>query len=464
MRAGAAARTRAGQDPGRRGTTGSLGRRSAPRRGRARPAGGRWARGRRAKVFCSGAGGLDAALVLVRGEAPGPPRLVYVDLTSDVEVDREWYRAAGMRASESHRVVFHGARVLAVLGEPGELGREPWFGRDAIRTAACWAGLVDAVREEALALLTERATEDDLAALAAGRMIAHAATVDALAQRSRAPDGGGSGHTRLRPLGCAARRSGPRGTRTPSRPRSAALGSRPLAASSRLDRARRDLEVFLHQHRLDPLLARIGRQAAAGGRDALSPEEAPARVGALLLRGAVRARPRSVALRVERVRARQVRPRARHSGPAPFQERPGGGLLDRRVHRTAGLGLWRSPRRRPLRARRGGHPGSGAPPALGTGAAAHAARGDTRRAVPPDRLLGGPLLLARGRCWRLRSSASPAPSRPAGCCWRCTTPSARAPIRFRGAGSTICCLPIRASRRCTGEDRARYRLDLLERT
>ena len=47
-----------------------------------------------------------------------------------------WFRGAGMRASESHRVVFDGAPVLAVLGGPGEIAREPYFGRDAIRTAA----------------------------------------------------------------------------------------------------------------------------------------------------------------------------------------------------------------------------------------------------------------------------------------------------------------------------------------
>jgi hypothetical protein len=43
---------------------------------------------------------------------------------------------AGMRASESHLVRFHGARVHALLGGPDELLRDPWFGRDAIRTAA----------------------------------------------------------------------------------------------------------------------------------------------------------------------------------------------------------------------------------------------------------------------------------------------------------------------------------------
>ena len=39
----------------------------------------------------------------------------------DVEVDRSWFRGAGMRASESHRVIFSRTPVLAILGEPGEL-------------------------------------------------------------------------------------------------------------------------------------------------------------------------------------------------------------------------------------------------------------------------------------------------------------------------------------------------------
>ena len=107
---------------------------------------------RGAKTFCSGAGGVDAALVMV-GDDDGAaaPLLVLVECDDAVEVDRDWYRAAGMRASESHRVVFRDAPVVAVLGEPGELGREPWFSRDAMRTAASWAGMVDAAAEAAIA-------------------------------------------------------------------------------------------------------------------------------------------------------------------------------------------------------------------------------------------------------------------------------------------------------------------------
>lgn len=210
------------------------------------------------KVFCSGAGGLDAALVLVRGPESGPPLLAYVDLTEGVEVDRGWYRAEGMRASESHRVVLDSAPLHALLGEPGELGREPWLGRDAIRTAACWAGLIDALREEALEALRARPAEDQLAALAAGRLRAFGGTVDAwlaraadrLEREPAAPTSGLSVELRA-----AVAHAGHASVAEALR----ALGSRPLASGGRLDRARRDLELFLNQHRLEPLLTRLGR-------------------------------------------------------------------------------------------------------------------------------------------------------------------------------------------------------------
>ena len=111
------------------------------------------------KVFCSGAGGLDRALVIAKGT------LVYVDLHENVTIDKSWYRAGGMRASESHRVHFHGAPVLATL-QP--LTTQPYFARDAVRTAACWAGMLDAAVESAAAGAGGKPGEpDDLRALAA---------------------------------------------------------------------------------------------------------------------------------------------------------------------------------------------------------------------------------------------------------------------------------------------------------
>jgi len=42
------------------------------------------------------------------------------------------------------------------------------------------------------------------------------------------------------------------------------VGSHPFATAGPLDRAKRDLELFLLQHRLEPALARRGREAIGG--------------------------------------------------------------------------------------------------------------------------------------------------------------------------------------------------------
>jgi hypothetical protein len=45
-----------------------------------------------------------------------------------------------------------------------------------------------------------------------------------------------------------------------------AVGSHPFTVSGSLDRARRDLELILLQHRLEPALIRRGRQAISERR------------------------------------------------------------------------------------------------------------------------------------------------------------------------------------------------------
>jgi hypothetical protein len=194
------------------------------------------------KTFCSGAGGLDRALVLIRGD------LVHVDLSRDVVTDESWYRSAGLRASASHRVEFHGARVLGVVGPIGAL---PWFPRDAVRTSATWAGLADAAYAAALdTLRAKEATE--LVALAVGRMRTQLSTIDLwMAEGARTEQPSPAFATHLRDaVSSACRALLDEAVR--------ATGSRPLATGDALDRAKRDLDVFLLQHRLDPLVAKAG--------------------------------------------------------------------------------------------------------------------------------------------------------------------------------------------------------------
>ena len=208
------------------------------------------------KVFCSGAGGVQRALVTARDRA-GRPLLVLVDVTEGVAIDRAWYRGSGLRTAESHRVRFEDAPVLAVLGAPGELAREPWFSRDAIRTAACWAGIADRAADAALDALAARPAAGDLEAFAAGRILGGMAAIDrwmeAAAAEAADPDADlRTTSVQLRvAVADAARTIVDEGTR--------AAGSRPLVDGGDLDRCRRDLDLFLLQHRLEPMVARLGR-------------------------------------------------------------------------------------------------------------------------------------------------------------------------------------------------------------
>jgi alkylation response protein AidB-like acyl-CoA dehydrogenase len=217
------------------------------------------------KTFCSGAGGLHRALVLARDQtgadaAPGPVS-VWVDLTDSrrVEIDTGWYRSHGLVASVSHRVVFHDTPVLARLGANGAISQQPWFGRDALRTAASWAGMADTAVDGATAALRERPAPGDLEGLAMGRMLTAQRTIDVwLAAAARAMDEAGPD---LAAVALHGRVAIAEACRSLLDEAARACGSRPFVTAGALDRSRRDLEVFLLQHRLDPLLARAGSAA-----------------------------------------------------------------------------------------------------------------------------------------------------------------------------------------------------------
>ncbi len=213
------------------------------------------------KTFCSGAGGVQRALVIA-ADGEGSRRLAYIDTSRRISIDRDWYRASGLRSSESHRVEFHDTPVLALLGEPGELSREPYFSRDAIRTSATWAGLADRILAETLAAL-DPARSDGVQAYGLGRMRVARATIDrwlahttaALALPQGAPADGGPAalgvECRVALYECALLISGHAAR---------VSGSRALVGASALDRARRDLDLFLLQHRLDPKITQLGSE------------------------------------------------------------------------------------------------------------------------------------------------------------------------------------------------------------
>lgn len=210
------------------------------------------------KTFCSGAGGVERVFVLVRADAdPGPVRLAYVDVTN-AEVDRGWFRGTGMRGSASHRVELAGAPVLWLAAQAGALLQEPWFSRDAVRTAASWAGGADTAVAELVGLLRAKGAGGDLESLAvaraqaAQRTIGHWLDAAAVAADSASAD--------LPTLAVHLRHEVAQAVRSILDESARAAGSRPFAVGGRLERARRDLETYLLQHRLEPLLVKAGRR------------------------------------------------------------------------------------------------------------------------------------------------------------------------------------------------------------
>ena len=179
----------------------------------------------------------------MRGEdgAPGPPLVAYVDLSEGAGVDTTWFGGHGMRSSESHRVVFEGARVLAVLGGPGELLREPYFSRDAVRTAVTWAGIADLAVESALEALAAKSAggdPDDLVSLAAGRMLTAQGTIDRWLEFAAATADVDPGSS-LSGLSTQLREAVASGCRAILDEAAKSVGSYPFATAGPLDRARR---------------------------------------------------------------------------------------------------------------------------------------------------------------------------------------------------------------------------------
>ena len=229
------------------------------------------------KTFCSGAGGVQRALVVVsEGDespgamTPGARRLAYIDTSEGLRIDRGWYRASGLRASESHLVEFTDTPVLALLGGENELARQPWFARDGVRTAATWAGIADSIFATASRTLGER-KPDEHQLNALGRMQVARATIDRwleyagtqLESADAAPERPEASADSAA-LATECRAAIIEASHTIADAAAQACGSRSLIAGDALDRGRRDLDLFLLQHRLDPQLAKLGRATLQG--------------------------------------------------------------------------------------------------------------------------------------------------------------------------------------------------------
>jgi hypothetical protein len=104
------------------------------------------------KMFCSGAGMVDRALVTV-----GIPesRLIEIDLrknSMNIEVDLSAWATDAFRLSKTGTVTFRGAQVTAedLVGDPNWYLNRAGFWHGACGPAACWAGGVAALVDFAM--------------------------------------------------------------------------------------------------------------------------------------------------------------------------------------------------------------------------------------------------------------------------------------------------------------------------
>ena len=105
---------------------------------------------------------------------------------------------------------------------------------------------------------------DDVVSLAAGRMLTSKGTINTWL--AYAADRADADPSSLPAISTQLRQTVAHSCREILDEAARAVGSHPFAVSGPLDRARRDLELFLLQHRLEPALVRHGRQAISGRR------------------------------------------------------------------------------------------------------------------------------------------------------------------------------------------------------
>jgi alkylation response protein AidB-like acyl-CoA dehydrogenase len=125
-----------------------------------------------AKTFASGAS--IVRRVFANAARAGGWQMCLVPLDRvRVESDADSWQPLGMRATDSIRINFDGVELdrSALIGEPGDYNREPWFSGGAIRFAAVQLGGAEAIAEASRHFLQqENRTEDSYQAMRAGEM------------------------------------------------------------------------------------------------------------------------------------------------------------------------------------------------------------------------------------------------------------------------------------------------------
>jgi alkylation response protein AidB-like acyl-CoA dehydrogenase len=113
-----------------------------------------------AKGFCSGADLVDYALIGGKTNQPANDsdwQMVIVPMqeVEEFRIDRDSWQPMGMKASVSYTIDFSGIRLMsqALLGQPGDYLKSPYFLGGSIRFAAVQLGMAEAVYNKTLEFL-----------------------------------------------------------------------------------------------------------------------------------------------------------------------------------------------------------------------------------------------------------------------------------------------------------------------
>lgn len=227
----------------------------------ARRLGGEWLLDGR-KAFCSGAYSCTHALVTAES-TPGERRLFAV-ANEGTDAGPGTWAAAGMAASETLTLVFHGVPAVEV-GPADAYTERPGFHHGGAGVAACWYGGALGVAE-ALAAKARGRSPDAHTLAHFGAVVRDLHRAEDVLRRAaheidadpRDTEGGADHRALLVRSAVAATCSSVLDACTD------ALGAGPFAFDPRYTHAVQDLAVYIRQHHGDRDLARLGERAAQG--------------------------------------------------------------------------------------------------------------------------------------------------------------------------------------------------------
>jgi alkylation response protein AidB-like acyl-CoA dehydrogenase len=232
------------------------------------------------KVFCTGAGAMQWALLMVSTAGPGgvrhttgPPETQLVlacDLSNpSVVIDLSWWDPIGMRSTCSHLVRFNRTRIpdAQVIGYPGQFLKEAWQTRLIPQYAATFLGAAEGVYEFAREYVRTQGKEGDpFVQQHVGQMAVNVATAE-LWIRHVAGLWDAGRDEEARSAGLRARHAVEHLAEETFRRAMRACGARCMIRPSALERAYRDFCFYVRHDNDDHLLATIGRAALGEAHD-----------------------------------------------------------------------------------------------------------------------------------------------------------------------------------------------------